>query len=144
MAVLVRRIGLGLFVLLAVFLIAFGLLYETVPGMLSFHAAAVPETIRSAVLPLYLALMRLIGGASIALGLIALYVTLGPLRRRQPLALPVLAVCIALPIANAAYVAETLAARTGAPTSWHLMGILLAILAVAMLTCGWGTKAAMP
>jgi hypothetical protein len=31
----------------------------------------------------------------------------------------------------AAYVAETLAKLTGAPTSWHIMGILLAIDAIA-------------
>ena len=74
------RTSIALFALLGLFLIAFGALYATVSDMLFFHAAAVPEAARHDVKPLYLALMKLIGGASVGLGLLGLYVTFGPLR----------------------------------------------------------------
>lgn len=126
------RVSLVLFILLSVFLVAFGLLYASVHDMLWFHAAAVPESIRGEVRPLYLALMKLIGGSSMALGILAGYVAMAPMRRGAPWAGSVLAVCIAIPVIMAAYVAETLAKLTGAPTSWHIMGILLAIDALAL------------
>jgi hypothetical protein len=122
-----------LFALLGLFLIAFGFLYASVSDMLFFHAAAVPEAARHAVKPLYLALMKLIGGASIGLGLLGLYVTFGPLRAGARGAAAALAVGYAIPVLMAAYVAETLAKLTGAPTSWHIMGVLLAIIGLALL-----------
>ncbi len=123
--------SVALFMLLSLFLIAFGLLYANVNDMLFFHAAAVPEAARHEVKPLYLALMKLIGGSSAALGLLGAYMTLGPLRRGVPLAATALAVTYAIPVLTAAYVAETLAKLTGAPTSWHIMGVLLAVIALA-------------
>ncbi len=125
--------SIALFTLLGLFLIAFGTLYASVSDMLFFHAAAVPEAARHDVKPLYLALMKLIGGASIGLGLLGLYVTFGPLRAGARGAATALALTYAIPVLMAAYVAETLAKITGSPTSWHIMGILLAIIALAFI-----------
>lgn len=128
---LFRWISTFLFVFLSLFLVAFGAFYASVHDMLWFHAAAVPEAIRDEVRPLYLALMKLIGGASFGLGVLSGYVALGPMRRGARFAGAAVALCIATPILVAAYVAEMLANLTGAPTSWHIMGILLAIDAAA-------------
>ena len=125
-----RAIGLGLFGLVSVFYVAFGALYAGVHDMLFFHAAAVPEAVRHDVKPLYLALMKLIGGACIALGVLGAYVTFGPVREGRRFAASVLTVVFCAPVAMAAYVAEMLARTTGAPTSWHLMGIILGVVAV--------------
>ncbi len=129
---ILMRTSIALFALLGLFLIAFGALYATVSDMLFFHAAAVPEAARHDVKPLYLALMKLIGGASVGLGLLGLYVTFGPLRAGAIGAAGALAVTYAIPVLMAAYVAETLAKITGAPTSWHIMGVLLAVTALAL------------
>lgn len=126
-----RRASRVLFSLLSLFLILFGLLYASVGTWLPFHAAALPEAARAASLPLYLALMKLIGGASIALGGLCLALTF-TLRHR--FIAEMLALAIAVPVLMAAYVAETLAATTGAPTSWHIMGVLLALDLVAWLS----------
>lgn len=142
MPMMMRRFGIGILVVLCLFLVAFGALYASVSKMLFFHAAAVPEALRQGMLPLYLALMKLIGGASCALGLLGLYVTLGPLRAGARFAMTALTICIALPIVMAAYVAETLAAQTGAPTSGNIMGGLLAGLALAVLAVRFGAKGA--
>lgn len=128
-----RWISLTLFGLVTLFLIAFGVLYASVTSMLWFHAAAVPEAIRDEVRPLYFALMKLIGGASGALGLLGAWVVLVPLRRGEPMAAAALTIAYAVPLLGAAYVAETLAARTGAPTSWHIMGVLLALVVIAFV-----------
>lgn len=127
-----RFAGLALFAALSLFFIAFGALYASVPDMLWFHAAAVHETVRAQVLPLYLALMDLIGSASIAVGLLGLYTVFGPLRRGATDAAYALALAFAVPLVGAAVVAERLAALTGAPTSWHIMGGLLALTAGAL------------
>jgi uncharacterized membrane protein YhdT len=126
-------LGVALFAALGLFLIAFGVLYASVNDMLFFHAAAVPEAARHDVKPLYLALMKLIGGASIGLGLLGLYVTFGPLRTGARWAAGAVAVAYAVPIVMAAYVAETLAEITGAPTSWHIMGALLVVIGLALV-----------
>ena len=127
------RASVFLFAALAVFMIGFGALYASVNSLLWFHAAAVPEPALDAIRPLYFALMKLIGAASAGLGLLALYAALGPLRRGAPLAALMIAAALALPVVMAAYVAETLARETGAPTSWHIMGVLLAINALAFI-----------
>lgn len=127
-----RAAGIALFALLGVFYLAFGALYASVADMLWFHAAAVPEASRAAVLPLYLALMDLIGSASIALGLLGLFVVFGPIRRGTAGAAYALAVAFAVPLVGAGVVAERLAAITGAPTSWHIMGGLFAVTAAAL------------
>ncbi len=130
---LLTWLSIALFAVLGLFLIGFGAFYSSVSDMLFFHAAAVPEAARHDVRPLYLALMKLIGGASIGLGLLGLYVTFGALRAGARWAALALAVTYAIPVLMAAYVAETLAKITGAPTSWHIMGVLLAITGVALL-----------
>lgn len=127
-----RFAGMSLFAALGLFFIAFGVLYASVTDMLWFHAAAVHETVRADVLPLYLALMDLIGSASIGLGLLGIYAVFGPLRRGRAGAAYAVAFAFAIPILGAAIVAERLAALTGAPTSLHIMGVLLAMTAGAL------------
>jgi hypothetical protein len=133
MRTLFRRTSLALFSLLGLFLLAFGGLYASVTDLLWFHAAAVPHDALGAVRPLYFALMKLIGGASLGLALLGLYVTFGPLRRHAPGAAAAVAVAYAVPIVMAAYVAQSLAAKTGAPTSATIMIVLLAIDAAALI-----------
>lgn len=125
--------SLALFGALSLFTLWFGATYATVAKMLWFHAAAVPERSRADVLPLYHALMSLIGGASIALAVLSAWVIAGPLRAGARGAGAVLALSFAVAFVFAAVTAEKLA-RTGAPTSWHLMGILLAVTAGAFVT----------
>jgi hypothetical protein len=115
----------------SLFLVAFGALYASVKELLWFHAAAVPPQALADVRPLYFALMKLIGAASAALGLLGLYVAAGPLRADARFAGTALAVVLAVPFVTASIVAETLRATTGAPTSWHIMGVFLAILGAA-------------
>jgi hypothetical protein len=129
---LLRRTSLALFALLSLFLIWFGVTYATVADMLSFHAAAVPEAVRGQMKPLYFALMTLIGGAATALGVLGLYVVAAPLRRRIPGAASALAATYAIAFTMAAITAEKLAAATGSPTSWHLMGIGLLVTFTAL------------
>jgi hypothetical protein len=116
-----------LFMLLSIFLMVFGALYASVRDLLWFHAAAVPTPALDDVRPLYFALMTLIGGSSGALGLLGAYVALVPLRRGAPGAASLLAIANAVALVMAAVTAEKLAAATGAPTSWHIMGILMAV-----------------
>lgn len=133
---ILRWISIGLFMLVAVFFVAFGSLYASVQDLLWFHAAAVPAQALSDVRPIYFALMKLVGGAAIALGLLGAYVVLGPVRGGHRLAAVAVSIAFAVPLVMAAYVAETLAATTGAPTAWYNMGILLAITASA-LAANW-------
>lgn len=123
--------GVILFSGLDLFLIWFGWTYATVPQILSFHAAALPETARADVWPLYDALMNLIGGASIALGVLGLSVALGPLRDGRVWAALALSAANLAAFGGAAATAEKLA-ETGAPTSWRIMGVLLAFTAAAL------------
>lgn len=127
---LLSKAGLCLLTLIGVFYLAFGGLYATVGDYLSFHKAALPAGSETAFKPLYLGLMKLIGGASIALGGLGLVHLFTAVRRRAPLALTGLVFAWATPIAVAAYVAETLRKETSAPTSANLMAILLLILAL--------------
>jgi uncharacterized protein YjeT (DUF2065 family) len=122
-----------LFAAVALFLVAFGLLYATRQQMLFFHAAAVPEAARADVLELCRALMRLIGGASIGLGLLALWVIRGPFRAGVPGTAAALLVALTIPLFAAGVTAELLARNTGAPTAWYNMGVLFAIAGAAFL-----------
>jgi hypothetical protein len=125
-------ISLALFTLLCVFLVLFGALYATVRDFLPFHGAAVPAHALGDMRALYLALMKLIGGSSAALGALGLYVTLGPIRRGDTAAAIAVAAAFTGAFLMAAWVAETLARATGAPTSWHIMGVLVAVTATAL------------
>jgi hypothetical protein len=120
--------------MLGAFLLWFGWFYATVDDMLWFHAAAVPEAARGDVRPLYFALMNLIGGSAASLGLLGVTATIGLLRRGDVKAAVALAVAYAIPFVMAGFTAEELAAATGAPTSWHIMGALTAATAVALIT----------
>ena len=126
-----RTLSLLSFSAVALFLVWFGVTYLRAETMLWFHAAAVPEDVRDDVLPLYRALMNLIGGASASLGAIGLYVVWGPLRSGAHLAGAALFASFTAALAVAAVTAEDLAAATGAPTSWHIMGVLMALAAAA-------------
>jgi len=128
-----RLAGIALFVALSGFMIAFGVLYSSVHELLWFHAAAVPKEALEAVRPLYFALMKLIGGASGSLGALGAFLALSAIRRGDRGSAVALAVAFAIPLVMAAYVAETLAAKTGSPTSWHIMGVLLAVDLAALL-----------
>lgn len=125
-----RWASIVLFSAVSLFLLWFGLTYATVHNMLWFHAAAVPPAAREAVQPLYFALMTLIGGASGALGLLGAWVIALPLRQGVAGAGTALAGAYVLVFAMAAITAEKLA-KTGAPTSWHIMGVLIAITGAA-------------
>lgn len=127
-----RLASVILFGLVSLFLIWFGFTYATVKDMLWFHAAAVPEAVRDEVRPLYLALMTLIGGSAAALGVLGAYVIVGPLRNGAKWAAFALTLVFGLAFVMAAITAEKLSA-TGAPTSWHIMGVLLAVTTAAFL-----------
>lgn len=131
---LLRPIGMALFAALSLFYVAFGVLYGSVQDLLWFHAAAVPAAAIDAVRPLYFALMKLIGAATIALGLLGAFVTVTTVRRNGKVAAPALFIVYAIPLFAAAFVAETLAARTGSPTSWHIMGALFAVDLLALVS----------
>jgi hypothetical protein len=128
---LLRLTSILLFTLLGAFLLWFGWVYATVENLLWFHAAAVPDSAKEAMRPLYLALMNLIGGSSIGLGVLGLYATFALLPRGDARAALALSVAYAIPFALAAATAEELA-KTGAPTSWHIMGVLMAGTALAL------------
>jgi hypothetical protein len=128
---LFRLISVGLFLGLSAFMLWFGYVYAGVTDMLWFHGAAVPEELHAQFLPLYLALMNLIGGSSVAVGLLTAYLALVPLRRGVPWVGTALLAAFTVVFVMAAVTAEELAAATGAPTSWRIMGVLLAIAAVA-------------
>lgn len=126
-----RNSSIALFSLVALFLVWFGVTYLRAETMLWFHAAAVPKGAREDALPLYRALMNLIGGSSSGLGVLCLYLIWSPLRRgaRWTGSL-ILAVLIGV-FTVAAITAEELHAETGAPTSWHIMGVLIALSVIA-------------
>lgn len=140
---LLHAIGIALFAALSLFYVAFGVLYASVQDLLFFHAAAVPGHALEAVRPLYFALMKLIGGAAAALGILGGYVAAFPIRRGDGGAAIALATAYALPLAMAAVVAELLAAATGSPTSWHIMGALMGVnlAALALTLAGRRAKA---
>ncbi len=121
--------GVALLTGVGLFLIWFGLLYANVMGVLWFHAAALPDTELETIRPLYFALMRLIGAASAALGVIGIFTALVALPRRVPFAGAALALSYAIVFVVAGYTAEKLAAETGAPTSFAIMGVLFAVTA---------------
>jgi hypothetical protein len=130
---ILRWTSIALFVALSLFMLWFGYVYASVTDMLWFHGAAVPAELHAQFLPLYLALMNLIGSSSFAVGLLTAYVALFPLRRGAAWAGAALLGAFTLVFVMAAVTAEELAETTGAPTSWHIMGVLLAITAAGYL-----------
>jgi hypothetical protein len=131
---ILRWISIALFLALSLFMLWFGYVYASVTDMLWFHGAALPTELHPQVLPLYLALMNLIGSSSFVVGLLTAYVALIPLRRGAPWAAAALFGAFTIVFAMAAITAEELAASTGAPTSWHIMGVLFAVAAAGYST----------
>jgi hypothetical protein len=129
-----RRASVFFFCAVSVFLILFGLLYANVSDLLWFHAAAVPPDALAKVRPLYFALMKLIGGASIGLGVLGAYVALVPMRQGVAWAAPMVAVAYWIALAVAAQTAIRLAEQTGAPVAWYNMAILATITALGLLS----------
>jgi len=120
-----------LFLAVSAFLVAFGLLYANVNDLLGFHAAAVPPDALEKVRPIYFALMKLIGGASIGLGILGAYVVLVPMRRGIPWSATFVAIAYWTAFGVAAFTAIRLNELTGAPVAWYNMAILSALTAVA-------------
>lgn len=120
-----------LFTLVSIFLIAFGLLYANVGDLLWFHAAAVPPDALDKVRPLYFALMKLIGGASMALGVLGGYVVMGPMRRGMPGAATLVSLTYLIAFGVAGFTAVRLNELTGAPVAWYNMAILSALTLAA-------------
>jgi hypothetical protein len=129
-----------LFMAVSIFLIAFGFLYANVTDLLWFHAAAVPADALEKVRPLYFALMKLIGGASIGLGILGAYVVLGPMRRGMPWAAAFVAGTYWIAFGVAGYTAIRLNELTGAPVAWYNMAILSAITALALIAHAVATR----
>ena len=128
-----------LFLAVSAFLVAFGLLYANVNDLLWFHAAGVPPDALEEVRPLYFALMKLIGGASIGLGLLGGYVIMGPMRQGIRGAATLVAIAYWIAFGVAGFTAIRLNELTGAPVAWYNMAILSALTALA-----YGTHAMAP
>ena len=120
-----------LFSAVSLFLIAFGLLYANATDLLWFHAAAVPPESLDKIKPLYFALMKLIGGASIGLGILGGYVVLGPMRQGVAGAATMVSLTYWIAFGVAGFTAIRLADLTGAPVAWYNMAILSALTALA-------------
>ena len=120
-----------LFLAVSTFLVAFGLLYSNANDLLWFHAAAVPPDALEKVRPLYFALMKLIGGASIGLGILGGYVVLFPMRQGVPWAATFVSVAYWISFGVAAFTAIRLNEITNAPVAWYNMAILSALTAAA-------------
>lgn len=120
-----------LYLAVSLFLVAFGLLYSNVPDLLWFHAAAVPPDALDKVRPLYFALMKLIGGASMGLGILGGYVVMGPMRRGATGAATMVSLTYLIAFGVAGYTAVRLNELTGAPVAWYNMAILSALTALA-------------
>lgn len=128
---LLRWASIVLFAALSLFLILFGTLYFGVQDLLSFHAAAVPDAALDAVRPLYFALMKLVGGASIGLGILGAYVVLVPMRQGAPWAATFVSLTYWIAFGVAAFTAIRLNELTGAPVAWYNMAVLSAMTAIA-------------
>jgi hypothetical protein len=125
---------------LSLFMLWFGFTYATVKEMLWFHAAAVPVEAREEVKALYFALMSLVGGASMGLGGLGLCVVYGPVRSGAPWATRAVAASYCVALIMAAVTAERLADATGAPTSWHIMGVLMGLVVLADRMHAWANS----
>jgi ABC-type microcin C transport system permease subunit YejB len=73
---------------------------------------------------------------------LGLWVTFSPLRRGVPFSAIAILIAYAIPLFMAAIVAEILAKATGAPTSWHIMGGLMAVNLTAFIANAVGGRRA--
>jgi hypothetical protein len=120
-----------LFLAVSAFLVAFGLLYANVTDLLWFHAAAVPPDALEKVRPIYFALMKLVGGASVGLGILGAYVVLVPMRQGVEWAATFVSLTYWIAFGVAAFTAIRLNELTGAPVAWYNMAILSGMTLVA-------------
>jgi hypothetical protein len=120
-----------LFALVSAFLVAFGLLYANASDLLWFHAAAVPADAIDKVRPLYFALMKLIGAASVGLGILGGYVVFGPMRQGIKGAATMVAFTYCIAFVVAGYTAIRLNEVTGAPVAWYNMAMLTTLTLLA-------------
>lgn len=116
---------------LSLYLTAFGLLYGTRLELMPHHDAATPDDVTEQILPLYRTLMRLTGAAATALGIISLYIVLGPLRAGVKGAALVVCLCLTGFFAATALAAAQLQAVSGATTHWPVMAGLAALTVFA-------------
>jgi hypothetical protein len=133
-----------LFLAVSAFLVAFGLLYANVNDLLWFHAAAVPPDALDKVRTLYFALMKLIGGASIALGILGAYVVLGPMRQGVEWAATFVSLTYWIAFGVAAFTAIRLNELTGAPVAWYNMAILSGLTFLAYAAHALAPRRAAP
>ena len=120
-----------LYLAVSLFLVAFGLLYANATDLLWFHAAAVPTDALEKIRPLYFALMKLIGGASIGLGILGGYVVFFPMRQGVAWAATFVSLTYWIAFGVAAFTAIRLNELTNAPVAWYNMAILSALTAAA-------------
>lgn len=132
MRTILQWTSVSLFMAVSAFLVAFGLLYANATDLLWFHAAAVPPEALEKIRPLYFALMKLIGGASVGLGILGGYVVLGPMRQGVPWAATFVSLTYLIAFGVAAFTAIRLNELTGAPVAWYNMAILSALTAIAL------------
>jgi len=100
----------------------------------------VPADALEKVRPLYFALMKLIGGASIGLGLLGAYVVLGPMRAGMKWAASFVAGTYWIAFGVAGYTAIRLNELTGAPVAWYNMAILSALTGLALLAHAYAPR----
>lgn len=75
--------------------------------------------------------MKLVGGASIGLGILGAYVVLGPMRQAVPWAATLVSLNYWIAFGMAAFTAIRLNELTGAPVAWYNMAVLSAMTALA-------------
>lgn len=131
MRAILQWTSVTLFMAVSAFLVAFGLLYANATDLLWFHAAAVPPEALEKIRPLYFALMKLIGGSSVGLGILGAYVVLGPMRKGVAGAATFVSLTYWIAFGVAAFTAIRLNELTNEPVAWYNMAILSALTAVA-------------
>lgn len=126
-----RRISLLGFLVVCVFLILGGGIYVFTTDIMPYHRQALHPVALNGFDTLYFGLMRGGGSATIALAVLALYVTLGPLRRGEPFAAEALLLAIGGLTLSSLGTATQIASQTGADTPQAFLAVQLGILIVS-------------
>lgn len=142
---MVRFLRITGFILLAglsVYATLFGLVYATRTEMMPHHSAALPEGVMTQIIPLYLTLMRLAGGAITVFGLLCLYVVFGPMRAGFKGASTAVSVLLTGFFAATGVTAARLETTAGSPTHWQIMAVLafLSLIGWAITLIGSRSK----
>lgn len=127
-------------VLISAYTVGFGLIYAMRSELMPHHDAALPDSAKSQVLPLYFTLMRLAGGATTAFGLLCLYVLLGPVRAGSKGAAATVSLCLVSFFIATAAAAAHLEALSGAATHWEVMAVLAALTIAGFACLHLGTR----